>query len=198
MDLLFYNSAKNNLLSGDFSDTVFFKENDCFLEFAYSLLLSGDISGAKDEFKKLSEFDFRANWAVKLIGIIEKKIRNIPSYFQVRNFLEIDLNLLLIAKQPEYVENIINTADFLYGINQESYKFISRVMYNNGFENVALYYLIKAKNKFYNDPEMHYLLASCYIKLNEIELAKKSLSSCLKIIPNYTPAQNLQKSLTNI
>ncbi len=195
--MLSYEDAKNSLLNGDSSYADFFKENGYTLEYGYCQIFKGRLIVAKHELKKL-ENDLRADWALKLINLIEKRTDKLPSYFQIRNFLEIDLGLLLSAKRPDYIENIINSADILYNINQESYKFIARFMYNNNFEEVALYFLLKAKNKFYKDPEMHYLMANCYIKMRHADLAKKSLNACLQIIPDYLPAKKLRDKLTKI
>lgn len=190
-----YNEAKKRFISGDYSDSEFFFQNGFVLEGAYCKLFSGDAQGAKTEFSKVAMTDFRADWGKKLIGFIEGYVSDVPSYFQIRNFLEIDLNLLLQAKQPQYVENIINGADLFYSVNPESYKFIARVMLNNDFSDVALYYLKKAKDKFYYDPEMHYMLAQCYVRQGETNLAKSSIESCLDILPGYFPARKLLQKI---
>lgn len=195
MSVISYNEAKEKFISGDYSVLDFFLRNGFTLEAAYCKLLSGDAQGAKAEFAKTVKTDFRADWGRKLIGFIEGYVSNVPSYFQIRNFLEIDLNLLLQAKQPQYVENIINGADLFYSVNPESYKFIARVMLNNDFAEVALYYLKKAKDKFYYDPEMHYMLAQCYVRQGETDLAKFSIKNCLDILPGYFPATKLLQKL---
>lgn len=195
MNIESYNDAKNRFLSGDFSVEKFFKQNNYVLEYAYCRLLSGDSKTAKAEFAKIENLNFRADWGKKLIQFIDGYVLKVPSYFQIRNFLEIDLNLLIKSGQPEFVENIINGADLFYSINPESYKFISRVMLYNDFTEIALYYLKKSKEKFYNDPEMHFMLANCYIKKDEISSAKESLNDCLNIFPEYFPAKYLLSKL---
>lgn len=192
-----YKEAKEKFLSGDYSCSEFFLQNNSILEYAYCKLLSGDIQSAKAAFAKIENIDFRADWAKKLIQFIEGYVAVVPSYFQIRNFLEIDLNLLLQAKQPDFIESIINGSDLFYSVNPESYKFIARVMFNNDFAEVALHYLKKAKDKFYYDPEMHYMLANCYVRQGEIDLAKESLKTCLSILPGYFPAQKLLLSICN-
>lgn len=191
MNVESYKDAKDRFLSGDFSVESFFQQNDFMLEYGYCKLLSGDSNSAKSAFKTISKQDFRANWGEKLIQFIQGYVTTVPSYFQIRNFLEIDLNLLLNAGQPDFVESIINGADLFYSINPESYKFISRVMFFNDFTDVALYYLNKAKDKFYYDPEMHFMMANCYLKKGEKSLAKESINNCLSILPEYFPATKL-------
>lgn len=191
-----YQDAKNKILSGDYSVAEFFRQNNSFLEYAYCKLFSGDIKTAEIEFEKMEKYDFRADWAKKLIQFITNNIKTLPSYFQIRNFLEIDLNLLIQAKQPEFVENIISGADLFYSVNPESYKFISRVMLYNDYPDIALHYLNKAKEKFYYDPEMHFMLANCYVKNGEIDSAKESLKNCLSILPAYFPAEKLLNKIS--
>jgi len=190
-----YKEAKNKFLTGDFSGEDFFLKNGFMVEYAYCRLLSGDAEGARLAFVDKAKQDFRADWGRKLIEFVQGYVSNVPSYFQIRNFLEIDLNLLIQAGQAQYVENIINGADLFYSINPESYKFIARAMYNNDFAQIALYYLLKAKDKFYYDPEMHFMLANCYVKQGDILRAKESIKSCLTILPAYYPAKKLLDTL---
>lgn len=192
-----YIEAKQDFLSGDLSSEDFFLQNNCLLEYGYCRLLAGDVKAANNAFSQIADRDFRADWAQKLTKFIRGQIVEFPSYFQIRNFLEIDLNLLIKAGQAQFVENIINCSDLFYSINPESYKFIARVMLNNNFVDVALFYLKKAKDKFYLDPEMHYMFANCYIKSGEIQKAKDSLNNCLTIMPGYYPAEKLLKKLSD-
>lgn len=186
-----FKEAKTKFLSGDYSVEDYLKQNDFVLEYAYCRLLQGDYIQAKNEFKKIKNKDLRADWALKLIQFIEHSVIDIPSYFQLRNFLEIDLNLLIRASLPDFVDDILAGADLFYSINPESYKFISRVMTNNNFSEIALFYLLKAKDKFYYDPEMHYMLANCYIKNNDKKSAIEALNNCLCILPQYLPAKKM-------
>lgn len=186
------NDAKNKFLQGDFvSAEKMFKQSGQVLEYAYCRLFAGDLKEAEFEFSKISDNDLRANWAKTLISFINLYVPKKPTYFQVRNFLEIDLHFLIQAAQAEYVENIINGADIFYSVNPESYKFIARVFAFNNFDEIALLFLKKAKDKLYYDPEMHYMLAVSYLKLNDLDLAKLSLQNCLEILPGYFPAAKL-------
>lgn len=192
-----YIDAKTKFLDGDLITAEdFFKQNNCILEYAYCKLLEGNADEAKKAFLSIYKIDLRADWGRKLIQFIQGYVSDVPSYFQIRNFLEIDLNLLIKAGLPDYVENIINGADIFYSINPESYKFIARVMLNNGFQDVAIFYLNKAKDKFYNDPELHLMFANCYAKNGDIPRAKDSLNNCLMILPEYFPAKKLLAKLS--
>lgn len=195
MDLETYKKNKHQFLSGDYSVESYFMQNNLLLEYSYLKLLQGEVDVAEKFLKKICEFDFRADWALKLIQFIRGYVSVAPSYFQIRNFLEIDLDLLIRAGQVDFAENIINGADIFYSVNPESYKFIARVMFNNGFSDLALLYLNKAKDKFYYDPEMHFMFAVCFKERGELLAAKESVQNCLNILPGYFPAKNLLDSL---
>lgn len=191
-----YKDAKTKFLSGDFASVEnFFKQNGFILEYGYCKLLSGSHFEAKSIFNSIYEQDLRAKWATGLIQFIEGYVQKVPSYFQIRNFLEIDLHMLIQAGRPEYVENIINGADLFFSVNPESYKFIARVMMFNDFDGIAFHYLQKAKDKFYYDPELHLMLAQSYLKSGEVGQAKHYINVCLGILPNYFPAKRLRESI---
>ena len=194
-----YLEAKKKFLAGDFASVEdFFGQNNYVLEYGYCKFMLGDFGWAKGIFGTIASKDFRADWAAKLIQFVEGYVAYPPSFFQIRNFLEIDLNLLIQAKRPEFVENIINGADIFYSVNPESYKFIARVMMFNDYLDLAVHYLFKAKDKFYYDPEMHFMFAQCYIKTGELLKAKDSIKACLSILPDYIPAKLLLAKLNSI
>ena len=91
----YYNLAKKKLESGitDYKD--FFKENGNILEYGYCLILEGQLDKAEQVLKTIDSI--RADWAVKLIPFMKGHVEILPTYFQIRNFLEIDINLLLLA-----------------------------------------------------------------------------------------------------
>lgn len=194
--ILDYKKAKEKLLTGFDNDCQqFFVKNGYILETAYIKLLSDDLNGAKRLFKIIKESDIRAHWALFMISLIEGVVCEYPSYFELRNFLEIDLNILINYYKGNYVENIVRYADYMFTINPEVHKFIGRVLYNNNLKTQALFFLNRAKNYFYNDPELHYLLAYINYCDGEYLKANKSLDDCLRILPNYFPARNLKAKI---
>ena len=197
--VLDYKQAKEKLLTYfDESCQQFFVKNAYTLENAYIKLLSSDIAGAKELFLSIKDSDIRAHWALFMISLIEGDVREYPSYFELRNFLEIDLNILIHYYKGDYVEKIIRYSDFMYTINPEIYKFIGRVLYNNDLKEQAMFFLNRAKSYFYNDPELHYLLAYIYYNDNDLMLTKKSLNDCLYILPEYYPARNLLNKIISV
>lgn len=193
-----YKTAKEKLLTElDKDCQQFFIKKGYILENGYFELLSDNIEKAKILFNAIKDSDIRAHWAAFMISMIEADIREYPSYFELRNFLEIDLNILINYFKGYYVEKIVRYADFLFTINPEVHKFIGRVFYNNGYYEQGMFFLDRAKNYFYHDPELHYLIAYIYYNQNNLEKCKKALDDCIYILPEYYPAVNLLKKIKN-
>lgn len=188
-----YEKVKEDFLSGRLKGCrVFFEENKFYVEAGYCYIVLDKLEKAQEMFNLAKDYDIRAMWGLLLIQMIKDDIRSFPTYFQVRNFLELDLNILILYCKGNYVEKIIKYADFMAYYNPECYKFIGRVFWANNLIPAALFFLRKAKDKFYQDPELHYLLAYIfYHNEKNIEQCKKSLNTCLEILPEYAPAKNL-------
>lgn len=195
MDLNYKNAKQKLLTDLDKDCQQFFIKNGYMLENAYCELLFDNINKAKILFDAIKDYDIRAHWASFMISMINSDIREYPSYFEIRNFLEIDLNILLHYFKGDYVQSIIGYSDFLFTINPEVHKFIGRVFYNNDYPEQCMFFLDKAKNYFYHDPELHYLLAYIYYKNGDYKRAEKALNECVYILPGYFPAVNLMEKL---
>lgn len=189
-----YNDAKKQLESGIVENcSSYFKKNGYSLEYGYCLILDGNLTEAEKELRKNDSI--RADWALKLIPFMQGYVEILPTYFQIRNFLEIDINLLLLAKQKDFVAYILGGADLLYSVNCESYKFISRVLMNNGFFDSSKTYLDKAKDSTYNDPELHFMYCQYYIHHKDFDKALQAINNCLAILPEYYPAKKIKEAL---
>lgn len=182
----------------------FFAKHGYDLESAYCKLLDDNLKGAKQIFLKLRDQDLRADFGYRLVSILQSKLpedpvpaEKLPKFFQLRNFLETDLNLLIKYNKGDYVEKLCSYSDILAGINSETYKYFSRVFFFNNFTDFALHFAMKAKSYFYNDAELHYHLALIMMKQNCKDLAINYCNSCLRIADNYFPAKHLLEILTD-
>ena len=194
-----YETAKANFLALNFQGCKeFFTENNHILELGYYEILSENLNEAKKLFKKISDEDIRANWALFLISMIEECVNSNPSYFELRNFLEIDLNILIQNAKGSYVHNILKYIDYMYTVNPEVYKFCARVFYNNDLREEGFYLLLRAKDSFYTDPELHYLLACAYMDKGDKMQALHYVKTCQEVLPQYYPAVKLEKQLLSI
>lgn len=175
------------------SDVIF---NPLSIESAYLLILNEDLNGASIIFENIDSP--RAKWGMVLVGVLRGYTETVPSYFEIRNFLEIDLDFLLKNNKINYVEQLLGALEFLVEINQETYKFAARVMLENRFLSAAKKYLDKSKSIFYKDPELHFLYSKYFILTKKYNLAKRHILECLKILPEYYPAKKMLKMIEEL
>ncbi len=191
-----YEQIKNKFLSGDNEGCLsYFEKHGYVLESAYCSLIEENFDKAEKYFKQISEQDPRAHWGLVLVQMLCGDVTLNPTYFEIRNFLEIDLNLMIKYYKGDFVENIIRYSDFMEYFNPESYKFIGRVFWANNMLPAALFFLRRAKDRFYNDPELHYLLGYIAYEQGDTEQSKKALQACLNILPTYAPALKLMQKI---
>lgn len=194
--ILDYKTAKKKFLSAQINGCKeFFVIHEYFLEAGYCDMILDDIDNARKEFESIEKSDIRAHWALVMLDFINGCVARYPTYFELRNFLEIDLGILIMYCKGDYVEKIIRYADYMFTINPEVYKFIGRVLFKNDLKPQAMFFLNRAKDNFYNDPELHYILAEWFKSKNDVVACKNSLRTCLEILPEYAPAKLLMKTL---
>ena len=191
----------NNL---DKEPLFFFYENSSELKItpnsishAYLAILNEDLNSAEAVFKKIDSP--RAKWGTSFVQIIKGFLTMFPTYFGIRNFLEIDLNFLLKNNKIEYVEQCLGALKYLVEINQETYKFVARAMLENNLYTSALKYMDLSKELYYNDPELHFMYAKYYsdVAKNYTE-ALFYVNECLKLLPTYYPAQIMKQRIEEI
>ena len=182
----------------------FFFNSDCSnmeirpdtLEHAYLSVLTEDLVTAGNIFFKIDSP--RAKWGWSFVSILEGFLKDYPTYFQIRNFLEIDLDFLLKNNKIKYVEQFLGALDFLSTINQETYKFTARVMIENGLYSAGLKYMEKSKQIYYNDPELQFMFAKYYMSGHQYESAYYYINECLKLLPEYYPAQVMKQKIEEL
>ncbi len=165
-------------------------------EYGRCQLLCGNLAETKKIWSVLKTDDPAVHWGKSLLEFIDLYVMHIPTFFQIRAFLEVDLDALLQANLISYCENIANGAHLLAQNNPESYKFIGRVFVNNKYFELAELFLKKAKDVCYVDPEIHFLLAKCYLNKNDIKRAKEALKISMDKGYGYYPAKKLLNEIT--
>ena len=191
-----YKQAKELLNVGDYSPGTWFKANGHVLEYAYCLFLSGELDKALEQLEQIRHYNTRADWACKIINFIKSgQLEQYPTFLQTRNFLEIDLTLLIMSMNLEYANKLINMAPLFYNVCKESYKFIGRALYYCKHKELAYVYYKLAKDNFYNDGELHYLLGVYYYNESKKEQCKKSMKTCLRLVPEYKPAKKILEKM---
>ncbi len=190
--------AKVFVAQGDYASAAVVYKNIGFMyEYGRCELLQGNLDSAKDIWCTIKTDTPATLWGKSLLEFIDLYVKHIPTFFQIRAFLEVDLDALLNANLITYCENIVNGAHLFEQNNQESYKFIGRVFINNSYFDLAELFLQKAKEICYVDPEVHLMLAKCWLNKNDIQRARESLLLSVEKGYGYYPARKMLESLDN-
>lgn len=159
-------------------------------------LLSGNQLEAEKLWYDCYSFSPAAQWGICLLDFINlKHDPHIPSYLQIRNFLEMDIGNFIIANKVRFAENIIKNEEVLISVNLESYKLIGRALLNFGFLNMAKEYLIRSIEIVDQDSETFYHLGQYNYLVGNYKESIKMLKRCLELNSYYVPAVNLLKKV---
>lgn len=172
-----------------------YKKLDMLYEYGRCELLQGHIDKTKFIWESIRDENQAILWGKSLLEFINLYVVHVPSFFQIRAFLEVDLDALLKANLITFCENIVNGAHLFAQNNQESYKFIGRVFVNNEHYDLAELFLKRAKDICYVDPEVHFLLAKCFINAKNLQEAKKALNISIEKGYGYFPARKLLEKI---
>ncbi len=176
--------------SDNFREAVFSPGS---LEHGYLAILDNDLNTASEVFKRIDSP--RGRWGYVLTSVLKGFMDKYPTYFQIRNFLEIDLDFLLKNEKIDYIEHLLGALEVFAPINQEVYKFTARVMYENRLYAAALKYMEKSKQIYYNDAELHFMFAKYYYRVHDNNEALFYINECLKLIHDYYPALTFKQKI---
>ncbi len=186
--------AKELFYQGDYTKALelFSAENSNY-EAGLCALLLNDEENAKIFWTKDKDPDIATKWGLIILNIIHLKIKERPTFFQVRAFLEVYLNLFIQNKQLSWAENLISACDIFARSNPESYKFIARALFANGYLELSHKFLNESKKLFYCDPESHFIDSQAYFLEGKFEKALESINETLKSASEYYPAIEFKK-----
>lgn len=194
MKTMISSTLRTLILEGKFSFALAEPEIKNYpLEYAYALFLSGNLPDAEQKLRNLDSI--RANWLKELIMLVKTDGMPNVTYFQIRNFLELDIDLLIRAQKTNYLEKLLAYSVVLTEVNKETYKLIGRVLFNNNLISLAKYYFDLYKDVVFYDPELHFMYAKYFIIKKDYQHALKAINYCLEALPEYYPAKKLQKEI---
>ncbi len=194
MTIMASTGALESLLSGDYLSALEkLNKEDYPLEYAYAAFLAGNFELAKSILATVDSI--RANWLKELILLMTAKKMEAVTYFQIRNFLELDIDLFIKAQKINYLEKLLGYSEVLSEVNKESYKLIGRILFNNHLRSLAKFYLDKYKDEIYYDPELHFIYSKFYLEEENFKLALSSINQCLLVLPEYFPAKKLKQEI---
>ncbi len=174
----------------------YFKKANNIQNCAYIKFLKGDLETALVLLNNIKDESSFINWLINIINII-KDTESYPTYFQIRNFYEQDLDMLFRNKQNNLIYKIINKTKYLSKYNMEIYKYIGRVLYNNQYYEESKNHIKKSIEICYKDPESHFLLGEIYIKINKKDEAINEFRKAIEVNEKYLPAEDRLKDLLN-
>lgn len=177
----FYQKNYNEALKLFIEDENYYGAGLC------SLLLK-DTKSAKKYWNKKKKDCPASNFGLSILKYINLKIPETPSFFQTRAQLEIYLTLFIENGLIEWAENLISCCDSLYLANPESYKFIARALFANGYFKLAIKFCKKTIKIFYCDPEAFLILAQCNFLIGELGEALDWVNKTINMVPEYYPA----------
>ncbi len=190
-------SAALSLLAGDYISALSDKNiSNQPLVYSYALFLSGQFEPALEMLEQNDSI--RANWLKELINLMVQGKMESPTYFEIRNFLELDIDLFIASKKVNYLEKLLAYSGILTEINKETYKLIGRVLFNNGLYSLSKYYLDLYKNRVYYDPELHFIYAKYYMEYKDYKNALTAINLCLNALPEYYPAKLLKTEILRL
>lgn len=176
---------------------LYFDLANNFTGIGYILLLENKINEAKKYFLQTRSSSSIANWLNILCNFFENKFEEIPTYMQIRNFFEQDLEMFFYYKNTQITEKMINECLYFYQINGEVYKYCGRVLLHNNNLEEAKKFIKKSLDTHYYDVETHYLLGEINEKQGLIKQAIISYKRVTDINPQYYPALSKINLLSN-
>jgi len=196
----FYIQALNRLYRGDIDAAHnYFKQCSDITLCALCLFLEEKIDEAYTLLEQNLNLNPAVNWLLCLIDVIEERPqKHVPSYFQIRNFYEIFLNLLIQYKKFEYAGKIIKNIEYFACFNKETYKYTARVFMDAGLYGDALLFLKKSIDVYYKDPEVHFMLGEIYCSSGNKTQAENEFVTADEVSGGYYPAQKRLKEITVI
>ena len=166
---------------------IFLYEKD-FYSAGLCYLLLEDKKQAKICWDKQKQNCTASQWGLCVLRFIELKMDKKPSFFQTRAFLEVYINLLLENDLTEWAQNLISCCDYLFYANPESYKFIARALYANGYFDLSITFLNKSLEFMHQDPEALLILSQCQYLTGKGEEAMDTINKTIEIDKCYFPA----------
>lgn len=174
----------------------FFAEQKKYYQQGLCMLLRGDKASARKLWYSVPE-DTAIVWGKVILGIFDQKLEAIPSFLQVRNFLETTLYYLFKAKQDDFAYKLVGAKEFFADCNIEAYKYIGKILMENNHEDLALEYFDKATDVVPQDYEAYFYLGELYLRKDLRGNAIASYSRVLELNPYHTPALKILKNLIN-
>lgn len=193
----FYIQALNELSCGHLDKAHNYFKQCCDISgCALCLFLEEKTDEAYTLLERNLDLNPAVNWLLCFIDAAEERPqKHIPSYFQIRNFYELYLNLVIQYKKFEYAGKILKNIEYFACFNKEVYKYTARVFMEAGRYDDALLFLKKSLDVYYKDPEVHFMLGEIYYNSGNKTQAENEFITADEVSGGYYPAQKRLKEI---
>ena len=175
----------------------YFNKSENVYGCAYCKFLTGEIEEAKILARLVKDLSPTSNWLLCITNLLCDNYSEYPTYFQIRNFYEQDLEMLFLYKQYGIINKLVNLNGYFETFNREIYKYSARVLGNNRHYKEAKQLLKKSLEIYYKDPETHFMIGEIEEKENNKEKAIASYNKAIEVNREYAPASIRLKDLMN-
>lgn len=174
---------------------IFISENENY-DAGLCCLMMGQTDKARIYWKKNYKSSRASSWGLIILDLIQLKNPKIKlNFFQTRAYLEVYLNLFIENNLIEWAQNLVSCCDILYKANPESYKFIARALFANGYFQLAITFCKKTIKLFYCDPEALLILSQCHFLLGDLGEALDCVVRINNMVDDYFPSIVFEKIL---
>ncbi len=159
---------------------------------AFSYIFLREISKAKESLRLAADSPLKL-WCQYLCELFSENniVKNYPSYFEIRNFLETTVYVLLRSKNYPYIELIVNNLNKLLKINPDSEKSVGYAFLNFGDLNNAEICLNNSSKRNPSDGEAFFMLGKLYLKKGLAHDAIIVLQNALLLLPDNLTIKKL-------
>ena len=192
----FYKEGKLLLCAGDLAKAYkYFVFCNNIWGQAYCKFLSRELKESFNILQSVVDSSPVVNWELCLLGILLDKKNYEPTYFQIRNFFETDIDMLFKYSHTDYVKKIFMELGYFLKFNREIFKYAARTLINNGGEKEAIFFLNRSLDINYRDPEVHFMLGEIYLNHSDRKNAIMEYRKSNEVIGEYMPAIEKLKEL---
>lgn len=153
---------------------------------AFASILIKDLTVAKNYLDK-SQNSVAKKWCIFLFELFSdaKHMRNWPTYFGIRQFMEFTVYSLLLSGNVEQVKYLLFNISKLEKINSDSLKLIGYAYFHFGLLDDAIKLLSDSIKKDKFNGEADYTLAQIYLCKNMQDKALEMLESAKLLMPEH-------------
>lgn len=185
----------------DLAQMAYIKANNsCGI--AFTLILQNKLEEASNILtKSKSKIKSPAiSWCTFLIELFscQKHISKWPSFLLIRNFLEFTFYHLLLSKNAEYMNLILNNLNKFHETNLDSEKLIGYAYFHFGDNERALQLLNNALKRNQFDGEIYFVLAQVYLKMNSLQESMTMLENAKLFLGEHYPTFSLIEQVKSL